>query len=246
MTLISAPTRSVMYKLWALLVLDSLADGMTPYSLTTYYIDTKFKPSKATLGDVTSVGYFLAAISGIFAGPLSRRIGLINTMVFTHIPSSAAVLFFPFPNVLWMAIVFFFIRTGLNNMDQAPRSAFIAGVVKPSERTAVMGITGTLRTLAATSGPTVTGFLAGSNRFWVAFVAAGAFRLTYDIGLYVLFINVKLNEHEETPQEMSMTRIRRSSIDEETYASSVSSDDVDSEEAQMNLGEQEGRAAKAT
>ena len=86
-------------------------------------------------------------------------------------------------------------------MDQAPRSALIAAIVKPQERTAVMGITSMLRTLAATSGPMVTGFLAGSNRFWVAFVAGGAFRLTYDIGLWVLFTNVKLHQHEKNVTE---------------------------------------------
>lgn len=143
---ISRPTLSIIYKLWLLLALDSLADGMVPYSLTNYYMDIKFSPSKSTLGDVTSVSYLLGAISSIFAGPLARKIGLINTMVFTHIPSSAAVLLFPFPNNIALTIILLCVRAGLNNMDQAPRSAFIAAVVKPEERTAVMGITSMLRT----------------------------------------------------------------------------------------------------
>lgn len=118
-------------------------------------------------------------------------------MVFTHIPSSTSVLLFPFPSTLWMSVGFLFIRSALNNMDQAPRSALIAAIVHPRERTAVMGITSALRTLAATSGPMVTGFLAGSERFWVAFVVGGACRLVYDVGLWVLFVNVKLHQHEE-------------------------------------------------
>lgn len=193
---ISAPTRKIMYQMWFLLAIDSLADGMVPYSLTNYYVDTKFHPSTATLGDITSAAYLLGAISTVFAGPLARKIGLINTMVFTHVPSSAAVLFFALPRGLALTVVLWFIRAGLNNMDQAPRSAFIAGVVKPDERTAVMGITAMLRTLAAMSGPSVTGVLAGNDKFWIAFVAAGACRLVYDVGLYVLFINVKLYQHE--------------------------------------------------
>lgn len=68
--------------------------------------------------------------------------------------------------------------------------------MKADERTAVMGITAVVRTLAATTGPTVTGFLAGSDRFWIAFVAAGVCRLVYDFGLYALFINTKLYQHE--------------------------------------------------
>lgn len=83
-------------------------------------------------------------------------------------------------------------------MDQAPRSAFIAAVVKSEERTAVMGITSMLRTLAATAGPSVTGILAGHDRFWIAFVAAGSLRIVYDLGLWGMFINMKLYKHEES------------------------------------------------
>jgi hypothetical protein len=74
-----------------------MADGMVPFPLTNYYMDNKFTLSKATLGDFQSFSYFLSSMSLVFAAPLSRRLGLINTMVFTHIPSSAAVLFFPLP-----------------------------------------------------------------------------------------------------------------------------------------------------
>jgi MFS family permease len=193
---ISQATRSVMYKLWFLLIVDSLADGMVGYSLTTYYMDQKFDLPKSTLGDITSISYILSSFSTIFAAPLSRRLGLINTMVFTHLPSSAAVLLFPLPSGIILTVALFFLRTGLNNMDQAPRSAFIAAVVKPEERTAVMGITSMLRTLAATAGPSVTGILAGNDRFWIAFVAAGALRIAYDLGLWAMFINMTLHQHE--------------------------------------------------
>ncbi|KAF2211137.1 hypothetical protein CERZMDRAFT_68983 [Cercospora zeae-maydis SCOH1-5] len=227
---ISKPTLSVVWKLWVLLAIDSLADGMVPYTLTNYYMDIKFHPSKSTLGDVTSISYFLTAIGGIFAGPMAKKIGLVNTMVFTHIPSSAAVLLFPLPNLLWLTVILLFVRSGLNNMDQAPRSALIAAIVKPSERTAVMGITALFRTLAATCGPMVTGFLADSDRFWVAFVAGGAFRLTYDVGLWVLFTNVKLHQHEpikaDADEQVAVAdEFRRG--DEESLASRRSSDDED-------------------
>ncbi|EXJ59780.1 hypothetical protein A1O7_03927 [Cladophialophora yegresii CBS 114405] len=185
---ISKTTRRTMYKLWFLLIIDSLADGMVPYSLTNYYMDVKFHPSKSTLGDVTSLSYFLGAIGAVFAGPLARKIGLINTMVFTHVPSSTAVLLFPLAPYFWITAFFLLVRTGLNNMDQAPRSAFIAAVVKPEERTAVMGVTSMLRNLAAMCGPTVTGLLAEGDRFGVAFIAAGVCRLMYDFGLYALFV----------------------------------------------------------
>ncbi|KAI1333526.1 MFS general substrate transporter [Xylariaceae sp. FL0016] len=231
---ISAPTRSVMYKLWFLLVVDSLADGMVPYSLTNYYMDVKFHPEKSTLGDVTSVSYALGAVAAVFAGPLARKIGLINTMVFTHIPSSTAVLLFPLPPHFWMTALLLLVRAGLNNMDQAPRAAFIAAVVRPEERTAVMGITGTFRTLAAMTGPTVTGFLAASERFWIAFVAAGCFRLAYDFGLYAMFVNMKLHQHERTPMDQTNTGPNRIP-DEEMELESVTDSDI-SETAGVIIG----------
>ncbi|KAK3491161.1 major facilitator superfamily domain-containing protein [Neurospora hispaniola] len=200
---ISRSTLSVMLILWALLMVDNLADGMVSMSWTTYYMDQKFHLPKSMLGDFLSVAYFLAALSSVFAGPMARHIGLVNTMVFTHIPSSAAVLFFPLPKSVTATFALLLVRVGLNNMDQAPRAALIAAVVKPEERTAVMGITGTLRTLASTMGPSVTGVLADGGRFWVAFVVAGALRLTYDLGIFTMFINIKLNRHEEGEQQVA-------------------------------------------
>jgi hypothetical protein len=208
---ISAPTLQTMYKLWLLLMADSVADGMVPFALCNLWLEREFSPSKATLGDVTAVAYLLAAISSVFAGPLARRIGLINTMVFTHVPSSAAVLLFGLPSHFWMSVVLLFIRAGLNNMDQAPRAAFIAAVVKPEERTAVMGITSTLRTIAAMVGPSITGLLAADGRFWVAFLVAGALRLAYDFGLYALFVNMKLYQHETVVPSENPEDRRRSS-----------------------------------
>jgi MFS family permease len=197
---ISRETLSIMAVLWFLLMVDSVADGMANMSLTTYYMDKKFDLPKSALGDIISASYFLSSLSTIFAGPLARYIGLVNTMVFTHIPSSAAVLVFPLANTVPLTFALLLVRVGLNNMDQAPRAALIAAVVRPEERTAVMGITGMLRTLASTTGPTITGLLAGSERFWVAFVAAGALRLAYDVGLFAMFINIKLHKHETTDE----------------------------------------------
>lgn len=194
---ISPDTRSAVYKLWLLLILDSLADGMVPYSLTNYYMDLKFHLPKSTLGDITSISYFLGFISTLFAAPLSRRLGLVNTMVFTHVPSSLAVLVFPFPSGIVLTVFCLLVRTGLNNMDQAPRAALIAAIVRPEERTAIMGITSMLRTLASVAGPTLTGLLAGNNKFWIAFVVAGTLRLCYDFGLWAMFVNMKLYLHEE-------------------------------------------------
>ncbi|CAI6282217.1 unnamed protein product [Periconia digitata] len=190
---ISKPTRRIMYPLWILLSVDSLADGMTPYSLMNYYVDQKFHLSKSALGDITSASQFLCAVGAIFAGPISRRIGLINTMVFTHLPSSISSAFIPLPSSVGWTVALLLFRAALNSMDQAPRTAFIAAVVKPEERTGAMGITSMMRTLAQSMGPSVTGLLAGNDRFWAAFVATGICRVSYDMGLWILFVNVKVD-----------------------------------------------------
>ncbi|KAI1664156.1 hypothetical protein L13192_11340, partial [Pyrenophora tritici-repentis] len=219
---ISKPTRSIMFRLWILLAIDSLADGMTPYSLMNYYVEQKFHVPKTTLGDITSASQFLCAVGAIFAGPLAKRIGLINTMVFTHIPSSLASAFIPLPSGVGWTVGLLLFRAALNSMDQAPRAAFIAAVVKPEERTGVMGITGMLRTLAASAGPSITGFLSGHDNFWIAFLASGACRITYDLGLWVLFVNVKVNKDAGREDDVE-------SLDDEALAGLVSDTDSDDE-----------------
>ncbi|KAI9905058.1 hypothetical protein N3K66_001587 [Trichothecium roseum] len=196
---ISPSTRATMYKLWFLLTVDTLADGMVSQTLTIYFMQRKFgsQVDTSSLGDVMSTAMVLATVGALFAGPLSRHLGLLNTMVFTHIPSSAAVLLFPFPHGLALTSALLYLRMGLNPMDQAPRAAFIAAVVRPEERTAVMGITSTLRTCAMAVGPSLTGGLAQTDRFWIAFLVGGSLRLLYDLGLWAMFVNLKLHAHEE-------------------------------------------------
>ena len=145
-------------------------------------------------------------------------------MVFTHLPSSATVLLLPLPKGIPLTVVLFFLRTGLNNMDQAPRAAFIAEVVIPEERTAVMGITSMLRTLASTLGPSTTGLLADSDTFWVAYVTGGSLRTLYDLGPGAMFVKMKLHtreakengnisEHIDDEEELAqLDLVRRSSV----------------------------------
>ncbi|KAK4141731.1 major facilitator superfamily domain-containing protein [Dichotomopilus funicola] len=204
---ISRDSLSIMSILWFLLMVDSLADGMANMSLTTYYTARKFPHlPKSALGDIVSTSYLLAALSNIFAGPLARHIGLVNTMVFTHIPSSAAVLVFPLAQTVPLTFGLLLLRVGLNNMDQAPRAALIAAVVRAEERTAVMGITSVVRTVASMTGPSITGVLAGGGRFWIAFVVAGGLRLAYDLGVFAMFVNIRLYKHETVEETQNETR----------------------------------------
>jgi MFS family permease len=223
---ISKSTRSIMFKLWILLAIDSLADGMTPYSLMNYYVEQKFHVSKATLGDITSASQFLCAFSAIFAGPLAKKIGLINTMVFTHLPSSIASAFIPLPRTVGPTVGIMLFRAALNSMDQAPRTSFIAAVVKPEERTGAMGITSMVRTLAMSVGPTITGVLSGHKAFWIAFLATGMCRITYDLGLWVLFVNVKVSRATDQEDDAD-------SVDDDAWNGLLS--DSDSEDGSESV-----------
>jgi MFS family permease len=116
-------------------------------------------------------------------------------------------------------------------MDQAPRTAFIAAVVRPEERTGVMGITSMLRTLAMSVGPSITGLLSGNGTFWIAFLATGICRIIYDLGLWVLFVNVKVDKDAGRQDDVD-------SVDDEAWNGLLS--DTDSDESS------EGRRSKDT
>ncbi|TPX59621.1 hypothetical protein PhCBS80983_g02373 [Powellomyces hirtus] len=197
---ISAESRAVLIRLCMLFSVDSLASGMIPYSLIVYFLDGKFAVRKGELGSIMSVAWFVASMGNILASPISKRIGLVPTMVFTHLPSALFLALIPFPSSLYLTIALLFARSSLASMDQAPRSAFISMVVLPSERTAVMGIVNTLKTTSQSAGPVITGFLAANDRFWVAFVAAAACKVLYDLGMLAMFVGHKTREEEEAEQ----------------------------------------------
>lgn len=194
---LSNKTRWTLLRLCALFAIDSLASGMVPYSLINFYMDRKFHMPKSTLGDIMSVVWIMASIGNVFASAISKRIGLVKTMVFTHLPSAIFLALLPAPNVVWLTVILLVARGILASMDQAPRSAFLSKVVKAEERTAVMGIVNVVKTLSQSGGPTVTGILAGSDRFWIAFVVAGSMKASYDLGLLTFFLKVEKQAQAE-------------------------------------------------
>ncbi|KAF2427176.1 MFS general substrate transporter [Tothia fuscella] len=195
---ISPESRPILYKLCAIMSLDSFSSGMAAYSLINLYMDRKFSLPKGQLGDIMSITWFTAAFMNMFASALSRRIGLIKTMVFTHLPSAVFLALLPLPKTLTPTIGLLLARASLNSMDQAPRTAFIAAVVRPEERTAVMGIVNVGKILAQSGGPSLTGWLASRDLFGLAFVTAGVLKGCYDLGLLGMFVGMKLHRHERT------------------------------------------------
>ncbi|KPI36978.1 uncharacterized protein AB675_6052 [Cyphellophora attinorum] len=197
---ISQQSASLLWKLCLLFAMDSIASGLTPASWVTYFFSQKFGLREDQLGTLFFVANVLSVFSNFAAAPLARRIGLIKTMVFTHVPASIALALIPVPNSLVLAIGLLAVRYCLNSMDQAPRQAFLAAAVQPEERTAVMGTVNVVKTLSQSVGPLVTGALAGRSLFWVSFIMAGSLKLLYDVLMLGLFLGYRTVEEraEET------------------------------------------------
>lgn len=185
---ISKDSASLVCKLCLLFAVDSIASGLTPASWTTYFFATKFHLSEGKLGTLFFIANVLSTIANFAAAPLARRIGLIKTMVFTHVPASIALAMIPLPNNVFAAMAFLALRYSTNSMDQAPRQAFLSAAVLPGERTAVMGTVNVVKTLSQSVGPAVTGTLAQKHLFWVAFIAAGSLKLLYDVLMLAMFL----------------------------------------------------------
>lgn len=117
-------------------------------------------------------------------------------MVFTHLPSAVFTALLPLPQSVNAAIVLLILRALTQSMDVAPRAAFVAGILKPKERTTVMGLVNVLKTAAQSVGPLGVGVLVDRNLFWVAFVSAGCLKVVYDLGLLVCFRKSERPEDE--------------------------------------------------
>ncbi|KAK5703222.1 hypothetical protein LTR97_004171 [Elasticomyces elasticus] len=189
---LSPKSRATLLRLSALFFVDSLASGMVPNSLVAFFMTRKFGVPEGKLGTILAAAAFVSSIGNVLASSVAKRIGLVRTMVFTHLPSAIFLALFPLPTSLVVATTLLVLRASLASMDQAPRSAFLSAVVLPGERTAVMGIVNTVKTMSQSSGPLITGTLAGSDYFWVAFVVAGALKASYDVGMLSMFVNHRI------------------------------------------------------
>ncbi|OCT52144.1 hypothetical protein CLCR_09104 [Cladophialophora carrionii] len=172
-------------------------------SWVTYFFKRKFNLSEGQLGSIFSITGVISALSIFVASSISKRIGNVKTMVFTHLPSAICLALIPIPSSLGGALAFLIGRACTQVMDVAPRSAFLAAIVRPHERTAVMGTINVVKTCSQSLGPVITGVLGTKNHFWVAFVAAGALKATYDLGLLAVFAEkeARKNRTERVDEE---------------------------------------------
>jgi MFS family permease len=189
------PSRRIVYGLAALFSLDSLGGGLVVQSLLALWLFERFGLSLAAAGQIFFWTGLLTSVSYFAAVRLAQRIGLVNTMAFTHLPANACLAALPFAPSLWVAIALLLMRGLLSQMDVPARSSYVMAVVTPAERPAAASVTALPRSLAAAIGPLISGYLLALSPFGWPLVLAGALKGVYDLLLLALF------RHHRPPEE---------------------------------------------
>jgi MFS family permease len=181
------PSRGVVYKLAALFSLDAFAGGFVVQSLLALWLFERFDLSLSA----ASLFFFWASLLSAFSYPvaarLAKRIGLINTMVYTHIPSSIFLILAAVSPNLIVALALLLMRSALSQMDVPTRTSYVMAVVTPAERTAAAGVTAVPRSLASSISPAMAGGLLGGAFLGWPLILCGALKIAYDIALLISF-----------------------------------------------------------
>jgi MFS family permease len=190
-------SKTIVYKLAALFSLDALGGGFAVQSLLALWLFQRFELSIATAGTIFFWTGTLAAFSHLAAPRIAARFGLINTMVFTHIPASIFLILVPFMPSLPLAILLLCLRSALSSMDVPARTSYVMAVVSPGERPAAASFTAVPRSLAAAVSPAFAGYLLSLSTFGWPLVICGCLKITYDLLLLKMFRHVKPPEEEQ-------------------------------------------------
>jgi MFS family permease len=181
-------SQSIILKLSALFGLDAFAGGFVVQSLVAYWFHVRFGVDPAALGGIFFGANILAGISALAAAWVAARIGLVNTMVFTHLPSNFLLMLIPLMPNLALATLVLFARFSISQMDVPPRQSYTMAVVAPDERSAAAGVTGIARSIGAAVSPALAGAFLSSPAFFAApFFVAGGLKVVYDLLLYRAF-----------------------------------------------------------
>jgi MFS family permease len=184
------PSRGIVWRLAGLFSLDSFAGGLTLNALLALWLFERFGMSLAAAGAFFFWTGLLGATSQLVAPLLARRIGLVNTMVFTHIPASLCLIGAALAPTLELALGLLLVRSALSQMDVPARSAFVMAVVTPAERPAAASFTAVPRSLASAIGPTLTGAMFAAGAMAAPLVICGTLKIAYDLALFAAFRRV--------------------------------------------------------
>lgn len=198
-------SRSVVAKLATLFAVDSFAGGFIVQSLVAYWFYLRYGVDAKALGSIFFGANFLAALSFLLAAPIARRIGLLNTMVSTHLLSNILLLLVPFMPNLELTVGVFLARHLLSQLDVPTRQSYTIAIVDPDERSAAAGITSVARNAAAAVAPVFTGWMLTVPSVGWPFLIAGGLKIFYDVTIFALFRRIK--PPEEATREASVNHV---------------------------------------
>ena len=184
-------SRRMVAKLAGLFALDAFAGGFIVQSIVAYWFYLRYKTDLTTLGGIFFGTNLLAALSFLAAPVLARRIGLLNTMVFTHLPSNFLLILVPLMPNLDLAVVMLLARNLLSQLDVPTRQSYTMAVVDPDERAASAGILSVARNSGAAVAPVFTGAILAAPALGLPFLLAGGLKIVYDLWIFAVFRHVK-------------------------------------------------------
>jgi predicted MFS family arabinose efflux permease len=184
-------SRRLVFRMSTLFALDAFAGGFIIQSMIAYWFYVRFSVGMDVLGEIFFGANLIAALSALVSARIARRLGLVNTMVFTHIPSSVLLCLVPLMPTLPLAVSMLLLRFTISQMDVPTRQSFTMAVVSPDERSAAAGVTTIARSIGSSISPALTGvFLASPGLLSLPFFLAGGLKILYDLLLYRSFKRV--------------------------------------------------------
>ena len=190
-SVLSASGRRTVFKLSALFAVDSFGGGFIGQSILSYYFYLRFGLDLSTLGIIFFATQLVTALSFLVAERIARRVGLLRTMVFTHIPSNVFLIAVALAPTPLLAVALLLGRQSLSQMDVPARQSYVVSIVDEADRTAAAGLTNSIRTFSSSISPSLAGYALAN--FWIGtpLAAAGILKLTYDFLIYKVFRNVR-------------------------------------------------------
>jgi MFS family permease len=185
------PSRNTVWKLAGLFSVDAFAGGFIINALLALWLFERFELSLGAAGAFFFWTGLLSAVSQLAAAPLARRIGLVNTMVFTHLPANFCLIAAAFAPTLEIALGLLLVRSLLSQMDVPARGAYVMSVVTPAERPAAASFTAVPRSLASSLSPAITGALFAAGAMATPLVLCGVLKSLYDVALLLMFRRVR-------------------------------------------------------
>ena len=185
------PSKGIVYRITALFALDSFAGGFTVQSILALWLLQTFHLPVSTTSSIFFWTGLFAAASFLASVPIARRFGLINTMVFTHLPSNLCLVAIPFVSNLKVVIALLIVRSLLSQMDVPTRRSYVMAVVTPPERAAAASLTTVPRSLASAVGPIIAGTLISLSSFGWPLLIGGTLKIVYDLALLAMFRHVR-------------------------------------------------------